>query len=192
VLLVGPYDKLTGVLLSHFAITTLIDRPKRLGGVPFQLYIVQPIVPSKLTSSNEGFVNNLQLLDNQAQSLNSNSSTWLTSSWSFMRSASPKYRTTYTYAMKALFNDSGNDGLSVSSQCISTSMRAGDQLIVTFELPKGTSVPPSVTISATTYTTMPLDLSYGPIHLENVSDQSTPLVALQTRTGTASITLPAS
>jgi len=192
VLLVGPYDKLTGVLLSHFAITTLVDQPKRLGGVPFQLYIVQPIVPSELASSNVGFVNNLQLFYHRAQSFNFNSSTWLTSSWSFIRSASPKYRTTYTYAMKALFNHSGNDGLSVSSQCVSTSMRAGDQLIVSFELPKGTSVPPSVTISATTYTTMPLDLSYGPIHLENVRDQSTPLAALQTRTGNASITLPAS
>jgi 4-amino-4-deoxy-L-arabinose transferase-like glycosyltransferase len=192
VLLVGPYDQLTGVLLGQFAIATLIDHPKRLGGVPFQLYIVQPIAPSKLTSSNEGFVNNLQLLDNRAQPLNFNSSTWLTSRWSFTRSASPNYRTTYTYAMKALLNDSGNAGLSVSSQCISTSMRAGDQLIVTFELPKGTSVPPSVSISATTYTTMPLHVSYGPIHLENVRDQSTPLAALQTTTGTASITLPAS
>ncbi len=192
VLLVGPYDKLTGVLLSQFAITTLVDRPKRLGGVPFELYIVQPITPSKLTSSNEGFVNNLQLLDNHAQSFNFNSSTWITISWSFMRSASPKYRATYTYTMKALFNHSGNDRLSVSSQCISTSMRAGDELIVSFELPKGTSVPPSMTISATTYTTMPLDLSYGPIHLENVSDQITHLTALQARTGTPSITLPAS
>jgi len=192
VLLVGPYDQLTGVLLGQFAIATLIDHPERLGGVPFQLYIFQPIAASKLTSSNEGFVNNLQLLDNQAQPLNFNSSTLLTSRWSFMRSASPKYRTTYTYAMKALFNDSSNGGLSVSSQCISTSMRAGDQLIVTFELPKGTSVPPSVTIFATTYSTTPLDLSYGPIHLENVSDQNTHLATLQTTAGTASITLPAS
>jgi hypothetical protein len=192
VLLVGPYDKLTGVLLSHFAITTLVDQPKRLGGVPFQLYIVQPIAPSGFASSNVGFVNNLQLLNNHAQSFNFNSSTWLTSSWSFMRFASPKYRTTYTYAMKALFNHSGNHGLSVSSQCISTSMRAGDQLIVSFELPKGASVPLTVTISATTCTTMPLDLSYGPIHLENVRDQSTALAALQTGTGTGSITLPAS
>jgi len=192
VLLVGPYDQLTGVLLSQFAITTLVDQPKRLGGVPFQLYVVQPIAPSELTSSNQDFVNNLHLLDNQAQALNFNNSTWLTSRWSFMRSASPKYRFTYIYAMKALLNDSSNDGLSVSSQCISTSIRAGDQLIVTFELPEGTSVPSSVTISATTYTTMPLDLSYGPIHLENVRDQSTPLAALNTIAGTASITLPAS
>jgi hypothetical protein len=189
VLLVGPYDKLTGVLLSQFAITTLVDQPKRLGSVPFQLYIVQPIAGPKPTPSNEAFVNNLQLLDNRAQQLSYNNSTWLTMRWRFIRSASPNYRTSYTYAMRALLNGNGNGRLSISSQCVSTSMRTGDQLVVAFQLPEGVSVPASLNISATYYVTMPFDLSYGPIHLENIRDQSTQPATLQTTEGSDSIAL---
>ena len=189
VLLVGPYDKLTGVLLSQFAITTLVDQPKRLGSAPFQLYIVQTIAGQKPTPSNEAFVNNLQLLDNRAQQLSYDNSTWLTMRWRFIRSASPNYRTSYTYAMRALLNDNGNGGLSISSQCVSTSMRTGDQLVVAFQLPKGVSVPASLNISATYYVTMPRDLSYGPIHLENIRDQSTHPTTLQTTEGRTGITL---
>jgi len=189
VLLVGPYDKLTGVLLGQFAVATLIDQPERLGGAPFQLYIVQPTAESNLTSTTQAFINNLQLLDNQAQHLSFANSTWLATRWSYMRSASPKYRTTYTYKMNTQLN--GNEGLSVSSQCVSTSIRAGDQLIVTFQLPKGASAPASITIFATSYTTSPHDLLYGPFHLENIRDQSTQPVTLHTTAGTVSITLAA-
>ncbi len=103
-LLIGPYDTLSMVLLSHFAKATLVSRPERLGGVPFQLYIVQPMAGPKPTPSNEAFVNNLQLLDNRAQRLSYDSSTWLTMHWRFVRSASPNSRTSYTYAMRALLS----------------------------------------------------------------------------------------
>ncbi|HEX6109976.1 MAG TPA: glycosyltransferase family 39 protein [Ktedonobacteraceae bacterium] len=185
VLLVGPYDKLTGVLLSQFAITTLVEQPKRLGSVPFQLYIVQPIAGPKPTPSNEAFVNNLQLLDKQAQQFRFDNSTWLATHWSYIRSAPPDYRTTYTYSMKALSNDKS----SISSQCVSTSMRAGDQLIVTFPLFQSAYVPSSMTISAISYTTKPLNVSYGPFHLENIGDQSTRPLFLQSIKGTTGITL---
>ena len=189
VLLVGPYDKLTGALLSQFAITTLVDQPKRLGSVPFQLYIVQPIAGPKTTPSNEAFVNNLQLIDKQAQQFRIDNSNWFATRWSYMYSAPPDYRTTYTYSMKALFNGNGNGGLSISSQCVSTSMRTGDQLVVAFQLPESVSVPASLNISATYYVTMPLDLSYGLFRLETIRDQSTQPLVLQTAGGKTSITL---
>jgi len=191
-LLIGPYDTLSMVLLSHFAKATLVSRPERLGGVPFQLYIVQPMAGPKPTPSNEAFVNNLQLLDNRAQRLSYDSSTWLTMHWRFVRSASPNSRTSYTYAMRALLNGNGNGGLSISSQCVSTSMRTGDQLIVAFQLPEGVSVPASLNISATYYVTMSLDLSYGPIHLENIRDHNTQPTTLQTTEGRTGITLSTS
>ena len=68
-------------------------------------------------------------------------------------------------------------------------MRTGDQLVVAFQLPEGVSVPASLNISATYYVTMPLDLSYGPIHLENIRDQSTQPTTLQTTEGRTGITL---
>ncbi len=189
VLLVGPYDKLTGVLLSQFATSTLIDRPGRLGGAPFQLFIVKPITIalSQSTSSQAVFLNNLQLLDKRVRHFSYDNSLWLVTHWRLLRSASPGYRTTYTYTMRALLN--GSRGPGISSQCISTSMRAGDQLIVAFQAPRATVLPVSVTISATSYTTMPYNLLSGPFHLETIRDQSTPQTTLTTLDDRDTITL---
>ncbi len=188
-LLVGPYDTLTNALLSQFAIATLVDQPERLGGAPFQLYIVQTREGPKPNTTNKAFVNNLQLLDNQAQQLRFNNSIWLATRWSYIRSTAPNYRTTYTYTMQALLSGDGNGGSSVSSQCVSTSIRAGDQLVVTFQQPKGTFVPPSVIISAMFYTTMQLNVTYGPFRLENIRDQRTRLSFLQTSAGTPALVI---
>ena len=189
VLLVGPYDKLTSVLLGQFATSTLIDRPERLGGAPFQLFIVKPITIalSRSTSSQAVFLNNLQLLDKQVRHFSYDNSLWLVTHWRLLRSTSPGYRTTYTYTMRALLN--GNRGPGISSQCISTSMRAGDQLIIAFQAPRATVLPVSVTISATSYTTMPYNLLSGPFHLETLRDQSTPQTTLTTLDDRDTITL---
>ena len=185
VLLIGPYDKLSMVLLSHFAIATLFSQPERLGGAPFQLYFVQPLAVSKLISPNEAFVNSLQLLDKKAQQLWFDNATWLATRWSYIRSAASSYRTTYTYTMKVLFNHKS----SISSYCVSTSIQAGDQLIVTFPLLQSVYVPSSMTLSAISFTTKPLNVSYGPFHLETGIDQSTKPLVLQTIEGLTGITL---
>ncbi len=189
VLLVGPEDKLTGALLARFAIATLVDQPERLGGAPFHLYIVQPMAGPKPNATNQAFVNNLQLLDNQAQLLRFDNATWLATHWSFIRSAAPNYRTTYTYTMTALLHGNANDTSTISSQCVSTSMRAGDRLIVTFQQPEGALVPASMTITALSYTTMPLNISFGPFRLENIRDQRTQPSFLHTSAGTPGLTL---
>ena len=189
VLLAGPDDKLTGALLGQFATTTLVDQPERLGGAPFHLYIVQPMSGPKPNATNQAFVNNLQLFDNQARQFSFDHSTWLTTHWSIIRSAAPNYRTTYTYTMTALLHGNAHDGSTVSSQCVSTSMRAGDQLIVAFQQPDDPFIPASVTISALSYTPMPLTISYGPFLLENIRDRRTQPSFLQTSAGTPGITL---
>ena len=187
VLLVGPSDSMTRVLLNHFATATLVDRPKRLGGVPFQLYIIRPIAEPQPSSS--AFVNSLQLLDNHAQHLSADNSLWLTTRWRLIHAASPAYRTVYTYDITVLLN--GRSSLSITSECISTSLRAGDQAIVAFQLPAGVSVPASVTIFAKSFTTVPYDLSYGPLHLEDMRDRRTLWTTLHTTQGTDSIALSA-
>jgi 4-amino-4-deoxy-L-arabinose transferase-like glycosyltransferase len=184
-LLIGPNDTLSLALLSHFATATLVSKPERLGGVPFQLYIVQPMAASNLASSQEAFVHHLQLLDKQVQQFNFDNSSWLATRWSYIRSATANYRTTYTYTMRALLD--GKTG--ISSQCSSTSIREGDQLIVTFPLSQSANMPSSMTISAKSFTTMPLNISYGPFHLENIRDQNTQPLFLQTREGKSSISL---
>ena len=175
-------------LLSHFARATLVSRPERLGGVPFQLYIVEPIAVSKLAPSHEAFEHHLQLLESQVQQFRFENSSWLTTRWSYTRSAAPGYRTTYTYNMMAQFE--GKPG--ITSKCTSTSIRVGDQLIVTFPLWKNSSIPSSLTITAKSFTTMPLDLSYGSLHFENIRDQNTQPLILQTTEGKSSISLSTS
>jgi len=64
-------DKITPVLLSRFATATLIDQPALLGTTPFQLYIVTPIPQSTPVPTGKAFVNQLQLLEAQAQLLSS-------------------------------------------------------------------------------------------------------------------------
>ena len=187
-LLIGPYDTLSIALLSHFARATLVSHPERLGGVPFQLYIVQSIAASKLAPSHEAFVHHLQLLDRQVQQFRFDNSSWLATRWSYIRSATADYRTTYTYTMMALLDGK----TAIASQCISTSIRAGDQLIVTFPLSQSTKTPSSMTIIAKSFTTMPLDLSYGSFHLENIRDQNTQPLFLQTTEGKPGISLSTS
>jgi len=187
-LLIGPYDTFSMVLLSHFAIARLVSQPERLGGVPFQLYIVQPFAASKLGPSHEAFVHHLQLLDKQTQQFRLDNSTWLATRWSYLRSAVPDYRTTFTYTMKALFDGKS----SISSQCISTSIRAGDLLIVTFPLFQRFNMPGSMTISAISTTTMPLNVSFGSFHLETIRDQWKQPLLLQTTDGKTGISLTTS
>jgi hypothetical protein len=185
VLLVGPYDKLSEVLLRHFAQATLVSQPERLGGAPFRLYIVQSLAASKLDLSQGTFANSLQLLDKQAQRFRVDHSIWFATRWSYMYSALPDYRTTYTYSMKVLFNNKSN----ASSQCVSTSFRAGDQLIMSFPLLQSADAPSSMTVSVVSFITKPLNVALGPFLLETIKDQSTRPLFLQTAEGRTSITL---
>ena len=187
-LLLGPYDTLSLALLSHFARTTLVSRPERLGGAPFQLYVVQPLAGSTSAPSPEAFVDHLQLLDAQVHQFRFEGMSWYATRWSYLHSAVPAYRTTYTYSMEALFHGKTD----ISSQCTSTSIRAGDQLIVAFPLTQSSNPPSSMTISAKSFTTKPLDVSYGSFHLENIRDQNTQPLSLQTSEGKPDIPLSAS
>ncbi len=187
-LLIGPDDTLSMALLSHFARATLISRPQRLGGVPFQLYIVQPIAVTEPAPAYEAFVNHLQLVDRQVQQLRFDNSTLLATRWSYTRSVVPNYRTTYTYAMMAQFE--GEPG--ITSQCTSTSIRAGDQLIVTFPLSRSAHVPSSMTVTAKSFSTMPLTMTYWSFHFETIRDRSTQPLSLQTAGGKQSIALSTS
>jgi len=186
VLLVGPYDRLTHALLSQFASATLVDQPVRPAGAPFRLYIVTS-VPAQ-PSSQSRFTGNLQLLGTQAQQMSFNNSPWMVTRWSFMHAEQPSFRTTYSYSMTALADSDSTR--SSQSKCTFTAIRAGDQLLVAFGLPKGSSASTSVTIKAQSFTTIPDNPFYGPFHLETDGDQNIARMILQTSDGGDSITVP--
>ena len=191
VLLVGPYDQLTTALLKQYATATLISQPPRLGGVPFQLYIVQsrPGQPSPAGASNQAFVHHLQLLDSHVQLLSYNHMSLLATRWQLLHSEQPNYRTVYTYAITASFNGNGSAAPSQQSLCAATALRAGDQLIVTFPLPRNVAVPPSLRIAATFYIVEPYNPTIQPLHLETIRDQWTTPTPLQTTNGARVIML---
>ncbi len=186
VLLVGPYDGLTGALLRQFASATLIDKPVRLGGAPYRLYIVASTTVQ--TSSSNEFTGDLRLLDTRISGLTHKGSTWLVTRWSLLHSEEPSYRTTYSYAMTAI--PGGVDQQSRGSKCTFTAIRAGDQLLVAFSLSRSSSTPVSVAIKARSFMTTPDNPYYGPFHLETDGDQSTAAIRLRAGDGSDSIMFP--
>jgi hypothetical protein len=184
VLLIGPYDILTGTLLPHFGKATLVDELPRLGGPPFRLYIVHSA--EQHFARGNAFVDNLQLLDTKPWRFSFNNTSWLATDWSLLHSAQPGSRTTYMYNL--VETPDGISNQSRGSDCVFTSMRAGDQVIVAFHLPKGNPMYSSISIKAEFQESVPYNLSYGPISLETDSYRTVQDI-LQTTRGTDTIHL---
>lgn len=191
VFLVGPYDQLTTALLKQYATMMLMDQPPRLGGVPFQLSIVQSRQSSPAGTLNQAFLHHLQLLDNHAQLLSYNHTSLLATRWQMLHSAQPTYRTIYTYAVTASSNSNGSAVPPMQSLCATTSLHAGDQMIVTFSLPQNGTLPLSVSIAATFYTVEPYNPTMGLLHLESIRDQKMGLIGLETGNGVCRIMVTA-
>ncbi len=189
VMLIGPYSDFTNALVTHFAVATLVDEPKRLGGAPFKLYIVRP---TELQSvAGERFGHDLQLLDTSAHSFSFNGTLRLVTRWSLLRSAQPSYRTVYGYNISQ--SSDGADKQSASSQCNFTAMKAGDELLVASRQPGALKeAQGTIAIRVQAYTITPYNLSYGPISFETYHDIVTPWEKLSTSTGKDNLTIPVS
>ena len=189
VLLLRSTDRVASALLGHFATATLVDRPPLPGTSPFQLYIVTSNLNSvQPTPAPSGFVNHLQLLAPQAQQLSLGTSPFLVTSWTLLRNEQPSIRTAYTYTMRA------KTGLphagSIRSDCTLTSIRAGDQLVTTFRLPQGSSMPSSFSITSQFLVMSPYTISLGPLHFETANMQGA-LVTLESMDGGDAVTISA-
>jgi 4-amino-4-deoxy-L-arabinose transferase-like glycosyltransferase len=185
VLLVGPYDTLTHALLSQFAQATLVDKPARLGGNPFSLYIVNPpaVQPG---SAQHAFAHHLQFIGTNASVVTSQNASWLVTRWSLLQAEPAALRTTYSYQFKVTTAPNQN----TTSVCTLTTMRPGDLLLAAFPGDASTASASSLTMQAVFYVTTPYNPTYGPFHLETDSEQSTPWVSLLTASGNQSMTVP--
>src|SRR5207244_4166168 len=135
----------------------------------------------------DAFVDNLQLLDAKPRRFSFNKTTWLVTYWSLLRSTRPSYRTTYMYNL--VETPDGISSQSRGSDCVFTSMRASDQVVITFRLPKGSPMYSSIYIKADFQESVPYNLSYGPISLETDSYRTIQDILLQTTRGTDTILL---
>ncbi|HET9999554.1 MAG TPA: glycosyltransferase family 39 protein [Ktedonobacteraceae bacterium] len=185
VYLVEPGDTLALTLLNKFAGVTQIDRPARLGSEPYHLLIVQSPAPGVDSTSTQQFVNNLQLLYAHASVMQAANSNMLVTRWTFLRSVPVAYRTFYTYRITASLQSSasGANTASVYSDCVFSSMQAGDQFIVTFPFPSTASISSQVKLTGSYYITQPHNVAMGPLQLENIRDQRTAPVPLQNSSG---------
>ena len=185
VYLVEPGDALALTLLNRFAGVTLVDQPPHLGTTPYQLLIAEPPAPGAESASTQQFVNNLQLLPSYTTVVRNGRASLLVTRWSFLRAAPVVYRTFYTYRITAssLSNSTGGVAASVYSDCLFSSMQAGDQLIVTFPLPTTASLPLQVALTGECYVTQPHNIAIGPLKLENIRDRRTVPISLQTSGG---------
>lgn len=187
VLLVGPYDALTNALLKQFANAQLIAEPARLGGPPFQLYVVTPLASSATSAT--GFSNELQLQDAHVTQVQVNNTVWLATRWTLLHSVQPAFRTTYSYALTAQFAAASASPVAPQqSVCTSTALRAGDQMLVVFHAPKGAQ-PSPLSLQAQSFITTPYNPTYGPFHLETDQDRSTPWSVLHTNDGKRVLTI---
>jgi 4-amino-4-deoxy-L-arabinose transferase-like glycosyltransferase len=229
-------DKITPVLLSRFTTATLIDQPPLLGTTPFQLYIVKPIPQSTPAPIGKAFVNQLQLLEAQAQLLSSAATTgspsfrgnspsrrpsfhppsrrgevhprplsqggplWspalpqqngnptsiLATRWTLLHNEPAKAFTTYTYSMRAHTQLPG--AAYMRTDCMLTSIHAGDQLVTTFALPQVSGTLASISITSQFLTMSPETFSQGSLHFETFNMQSTS-TTLQTEDGSGVMSL---
>ncbi len=185
IMLVSPYDTYAIDALRQFATLNLLARPYRLGGPPFQLYMVTPLSGQP---SSQTFINNLQFVDSQtyiSHAADGTASNMLAMRWTLLRSAPTTFSDTYTYA----FTLDLSNGKQIQSTCSLTSLHAGDQLISAFRLPANTIVPQEVSINAEYYTTYPDNPSFGPLHLEIDGTLNTPATPLTTPGGSTHLTV---
>jgi hypothetical protein len=188
VLLMRSTDTVVAALLQHFATATLVDKPPLLGTSPFLLYIVTPTLP--LTPSRYGFANHLQLLD-KTQQFMLNTTPLLATRWTLLNNAQPGSFTTYTYTMRAKSTTSDDSTTStIRSDCLFTAMRANDQLIASFPLPRNSVplAPSSFSITAQFLTTSLYTFAEGPFRFETYRTTST-LETLHTLDGSNMLTL---
>jgi 4-amino-4-deoxy-L-arabinose transferase-like glycosyltransferase len=160
VLLVGPHSDLTETLLPRFVTASLIATSARLGGPPFHIYLLSA-VRQPLTVQHT-FASNLQLVGTQSLTFHA---PLLLTRWRFLLSQPSTDGTLYSYTMIPMpniagiapphHNNSANKIHHAANQirtvkCALTSVQAGDQLLVSFQLPSGHPTPLNLKIQAST------------------------------------------
>ena len=184
VLLLRSTDTVALALLQHYTKATLIDRPPLLGTSPFLLYIVTP--PMAPVSIHDGFTNQLQLVDGQAQHFTSGNTTLMTTRWTLLNNAQPSPFKTYTYIIRATPNLP--NAHTTRSDCIFTAIRPGDQLITSFQLPSTAAQISSFHVTGQFLTNSPYTFTQGPLHFATFRSTST-LETLHTLGGNNTLTL---
>jgi hypothetical protein len=189
VLLLRPGDTAGQMLLNSLNSAQLVAESARLGSnQPYQLYILQP-VPAN-AGSTATFTHDLAFQAQNMSAATATSQPLLLTRWNVLRTAPAAYGTSYSYHLSASSRGNGLARNTSQTTCSFSSLQSGEQLLMTFaSLTDSTALPASLTLSGSTWTTTPYTPSYGPFHLETLKQQNSPVVPLQSSTGSTSITV---
>lgn len=173
VLLMRSTDTLTLALLNRFATATLVAESPVLGSTPFKLYILTPRPFARLASASAGFAGQLQLIDSQVQQPGAAFPTMLISRWTLLQNAQPASRTTYNYMMGEIPRLTGAG--SARSTCLLTSIRAGDQLVVTFPLSQNDLEAHLFSVTSQFLVQSPYTITLSALHFETFKLKGEPV-----------------
>lgn len=185
VMLLGPGDTLDATLLGQFTTATLISTPPRLGGPPFRLYIVQPL---SVAPGGSLAASPLVPAGNHPGSLVWNDPNHpevpavhlFETLWTGSRSFPASEGTRYTATFNAYSAGNGTGGQSATTFCNFSSLVPGEQLLVPFRLPQGsTALPASLQVTGSIAVNRPYELDYGPLRFQSIRVQSSALGAFQ-------------
>jgi len=183
-----PSDPQVGAILDHYATTTLVDQPRRLGGTPFNLFILT--AKPEVAPTIQTFTHDIHLLDQQAlqvQDKNANAR-WLVTHWSVTHSEMPATRTSYIahFDIRPDGKQQGGDPI----ECSTTSLWAGDQYFTLQSLGPHDTMSTFVTVQAYSSTSSPLTFPLGQLTLSTFIQHDSPWIPLQTADGKTNIRLP--
>jgi 4-amino-4-deoxy-L-arabinose transferase-like glycosyltransferase len=146
VLLVSARSRFIETLWPRFVTASLVATPARLGGPPFHIYILSSV--RQPVTVEDTLAPNLQLVD--AQSFTFHHRPFLLTRWRFLVSQPSAGDTLYSYNIAPVLSAANVMSLSQNSgghtryhaarkiatvKCALTSVQAGDQLFVSFQLP---------------------------------------------------------
>jgi hypothetical protein len=161
VLLVGAHSDLTETLLPGFVTALLVATPARLGGPPFRIYVLSSV--NQPLTVQDTLAPDLQFLGTQSFSFQH--APLLLTRWRFLLSHPLADDTLYSYNMISMSNIASAASLHQNNRrhiirhainrvrtvkCALTSVQAGDQLLVSFQIPSGHQAPLNLKVQVST------------------------------------------
>jgi hypothetical protein len=182
VYLVGPYADHIDVLLHQFTSATLVAQPQRLGGKPFNLYIVTSRAPGAMSAPVENFTDRLQLLEQNIYPVGDMEVTH----WSIQRETPVAPRTLYNYQLSIT---PMTGAASVMTTCVTTSLHRNDQLLAAFPVSGNEIISTQQPVSAATFDIEPDTHHFGSIQVTTFNTKTVNAKSLMTSSGSEKLWL---
>lgn len=181
-------DPQIDAIIDHYATTKLIDQPRHLANMPFNLFILT--AKPEVAPAIQTFRHSIQLLDKHALEVKDSNTNnrWLVTHWNVTQTKKPITRTFYL----THFDIRPDGKMPLGGEpvnCSATSLWAGDQYVTLQSLGPHDKTPKFVIVQAYSCTNSPLTFSLGPLILSTFVQHNSREIALRTIDGKTRIKL---